>query len=336
MEVLYREFLKSKTPTCHAGTICFYKDKPVYAFFGGAREGLADSCIYLQRGDDLFQFSNAFPALNPITQTNKFPCWNPILFEVEDRLFLFFKAGGYCDRWQTFYVDISNVWDEDFNPTVNYKWLPAGLNFCVKTKPIVKGNIVYCGSSVETFFSWAAYVEVYKYNDCNFNFAYRFEPLSINQKTISHAYGYPNVSKGLIQPTLFIDNRGKFNVFMRSDSPNRKIYHSVMDNELITWSIPKPIKNLDNPNSSIDVVTLNNFIYLVYNPCKTGRIPLVIDKLDEEFKTVDRLIISDKKDLPDDAYSPEFSYPYAILVNDQIHIAYTWGRKKIEVVTIGL
>jgi len=336
MEILHREFLKSDTLTCHASTIAFYKDKPVFSWFGGAREGLADSCIFLQ-SDQVFKLSNTFPALNPMTQTNHFPCWNPILFEIQDHLYLFFKVGTYCDRWQTMYLDISKVWDDKFNVPSDYKWLNAGLNFCVKTKPIIHNGFVYCGSSVETFFDWSAFVEAYIYDNNDFVFAYRSEPLSINHKTVNRALnGYLNITKGLIQPTLWQDQEQRFNVLLRSDSPDKKIYHSIIANNNIMWSIPKPINTLNNPNSSIDVVFYEKNLYLVYNPVSNGRIPLVIDKLDDQFKTLDRLVISDQQDLTKEAITPEFSYPYMIEKDGKLHLTYTWGRKKIEYCIINI
>ena len=48
MEIISREFLNTETRTCHASTIEFHKNHPVFAWFGGTKEGLPDSTIYIQ------------------------------------------------------------------------------------------------------------------------------------------------------------------------------------------------------------------------------------------------------------------------------------------------
>ena len=67
--------------------MAFYKGEPVFAWFGGEREGLPDSSIYLQYKDKV---------LSRGTQVGV-AYWNPILFVIENELFLSYKMGHFCD-----------------------------------------------------------------------------------------------------------------------------------------------------------------------------------------------------------------------------------------------
>jgi predicted neuraminidase len=61
---------------------------------------------------------------------------------------------------------------------------------------------------------------------------------------------------------------------------------------------------------------------------------LIISELSESFEVVDEIIITEKIDEKEDVNTLELSYPYLIEHNNQLHLCYTYGRKKIEHVTI--
>jgi predicted neuraminidase len=85
-----------------------------------------------------------------------------------------------------------------------------------------------------------------------------------------------------------------------------------------------------NPNSGIDVVRLKDGrIVLVYNNTTTGRTPLnlAVSEDAEHFRMFKTL-----EDEPG-----EYSYPAMIQGSDgDLHITYTWNRKRIRYVRIPL
>ena len=100
MKIISREFLPTTTPSVHAATMAFFRGHPCYAWFGGSREGAQDVSIHLYNlnGDNK----------TIIIGNDGIPRWNPILMPIKDKLFLFTKAGLFCDRWQSFIYDISS------------------------------------------------------------------------------------------------------------------------------------------------------------------------------------------------------------------------------------
>lgn len=313
MKIIDRNFLKTDTPTCHASTMAFYRDNLAQAWFGGSREGQPDSSIYISYKG---QIKVLKPDFLPTFNGMRLPLWNPVLFPIQERLYLFWKAGIFCDRWQTFITDISGIETAEPN-TMLHATLPAGLNGPVKTKPIVMDNMIYCGSSVETICAWASYIETYRYKNGLFSFVDRSKPLTI--PTLSR-------SKGLIQPAIWEQDR-KLHCFMRSSTGAGCIYYSKQSNG--KWIIPKPTA-IENPNASVDVVYTEDRLFLVCNPSAVSRFPLKLLELNPEtFDIKDEMIVQDMDDNKT-YYSPEFSYPYLIEHCGNLHLTYTYARTKIE------
>ena len=316
MKIIEREFLKTSTPTVHASTMAFFRGNLAQAWFGGAREGLSDSAIFVQYKG---QIKVLKPDFLPTFQGFALPLWNPVLFPINDHLYLFWKAGIFCDRWASFISDISEIETRDLNE-MPYQVLPAGLNGPVKTKAIVakegRENVIYCGSSVETMINWSAYIERYEMVDGKLKFLNRSNPLTVFGK-----------GKGLIQPAIW-DFGVTLHCFMRSDLG--KIYYSRLeDNDNNIWSEPIAIQ-IDNPNASVDVVCVKGRLFLVCNPSSVYRHPLELLELNPKtFAIEDRMVIQDI--VSGKLYlSPEFSYPYLIEHDGKIHLTYTYAREKIE------
>ena len=297
----------------------FYDNEPIFAWFGGIREGESDSSIYIQYKNNVYSFG---------TNTN-IPYWNPVLFNIQDQVFLAYKIGVFCDRWQSLIINITDMDFDNISKKPNFI-IPAGLNFCVKTKPIVVDNLVYCGSSVETIFDWSSYEEIYTYNDNKFEFYHRSNPLTAPKKTYKTYNGYKRNTLGLIQPSLWMDNNSVRHAFFRSSQGLGKIYYAKIkegtDNK--EWTEPQSTQ-FDNPNSGIDTI-YNGRLFLVYNPDERQRSPLVISELDMDHHIVDSMVI--KKEIPqkDVEFTGELSYPFMVEHDDNIHLTYTHGRTKIE------
>lgn len=339
MKITDRKFLNVTTTTCHASTMAFFRDKPVYAWFGGTREGLPDSAIYIQSGDKIAT----------IGSEDVIPRWNPILFPYKDELFLFVKMGRFCDCWATVIYNISNIFDENCNISgLKPQILPAGLNGPTKTKPIIFKGFVYCGSSVETICDWSGCIEVYEVVKGSFRLVHRTDPITVDKIVYQDLYGSKKLSQGIIQPSIWFENKSKthnvFHAFFRSSRGMGKIYHGSYEwyknREDLKYDAvrklylnkPEPTQ-FKNPNSGIDTVYFDKRLFLVYNPSIEARMPLVIHELDEDFDIKDEIII--KKEMNDDkTYTQELSYPYMIEHDGKLHLTYTYGRSKIENVTI--
>lgn len=331
MKIIDRKFLNVTTPSCHAGTIAIFNNKPVYAWFGGSREGAPDVSVYVQYDDKIIVF-----------KYGNIAHWNPILFVCEDNLFLSFKIGKFCDSWANFITNISDIFQSNFDPNkTKYQIIPAGLNFCTKTKPIVQWdhvngcNTIFCGSSVETIVDWSAYIEIYQIKNGIFEFKYRSRPLTAPKKTYQDPYYGKRQTMGIIQPSIWSSN-DYFHAFFRSSRGLGKIYYSCSggsDYYNLGWSDPVPTR-FDNPNSGIDIVLIDNRLFLAHNPSDIYRYPLVISELDEELNIIDEIVVQDKTE--GTTITTELSYPYLISDNKNIYCGYTYGRSKIEVVTVSI
>jgi len=322
MKIIHREFLETSTKTCHAATVEIYNGEPVFSWFGGSREGEADSNIYVQKNGKVFSED----------KRDQIPRWNPILFEIEDRLFLFTKRGIFCDRWQTFVQEISSD-DSLKNELGKSKYqqvIPAGLNGPVKTRPVVNDGLIYCGASVETSWDWSSYIEVYVFRDGKFEYVNRSSPLTVDKVEYTHPfYKSKLMTQGIIQPSIWTDKYEHMHAVFRSSNGLGVIYSS--DYNGLRWLDPVNT-DLPNPNSGVDTVYYDESLFIVYNPSERLRSPLIIGKFAEDFEIEDQIVIT--KDLPEGCFSQELSYPYMIERDGIIHLCYTYGRSKIEYVQV--
>src|ERR1700742_5048831 len=94
--ILVDEFLYDKAPfpECHAATIAQTKTGLVASWFGGTKERNPDVCIWVSRYVN-GHWSEAVNVANGIqNDTLRYPCWNPVLFQVPNGdLWLFYKIG---------------------------------------------------------------------------------------------------------------------------------------------------------------------------------------------------------------------------------------------------
>jgi predicted neuraminidase len=183
------------------------------------------------------------------------PTWNPVFFHSGDGLlWLYYKFGTSPQQWTAGRMssrDEGQSWSKA-------EHLPAGLYGPIRAKPLVlpKGLIV-SGSSVESYNSWAAWVE--RSTDFGKTWS-RFGPIMPPQG-------------GIIQPTV-IQVAGKHLRFYARSNQLGRICVSDSYDEGVTWSAARAT-DLPNPNSGIDVVHLKDARYVVvYNHTPRGRTPL--------------------------------------------------------------
>jgi predicted neuraminidase len=307
--IVNEEFIYEKAPfpSCHASTLAETKDGIVAAWFGGEHEKSPDVGIWVSRRDKK-GWSELVEVANGAQENGeRFPCWNPVLFQPKrGPLMLFYKIGPSPSRWWgmlTTSTDGGRTWAKP-------RRLPDGILGPIKNKPVqLKDGALLCPSSTEHA-GWRVHLESTK--DLG--------------KTWTKTDALNDIKEfGAIQPTVLIYPSGRIQILCRSRQG--KITESWSDDGGKRWSAMKSIM-LPNPNSGIDAVMLKGGrALLVYNNTKKGRSPLDI-AISEDGKTWKAALVLE--DQPG-----EYSYPAVIQTSDGlVHITYTWKRERIKHIVI--
>jgi|LakMenE18May11ns_1017448.scaffolds.fasta_scaffold9936158_2 predicted neuraminidase len=302
-------------PECHASTIVINADgELVCSWFGGTEEGNKDVAIWLSHRTKAGWESPKMVA-DGVVDGKRYPCWNPVLFQWEKKLLLFYKVGPSPSTWWGMLKqseDGGKSWSEGSR-------LPDGILGPIKNKPLLLANgSLLCGSSSEDD-GWRTHVEL------------------VSRELKEWRKVGPLNDKGpleSIQPTFLQLQNGDLQMLCRSRSA-QKIISSISKDQGATWSAMSTTE-LPNPNSGIDAVTLGDGRHLlVYNhtirdPKKPGaaraQLNLAISDDGTKWKAVAQL---------ENEPTGEFSYPAVILGEDGlVYVSYTWNRQKIRFVTL--
>ena len=318
----------------HASTLVELNDGSLLAaWFGGTGEGNPDVAIWSSHRVHGAWLAPVRLALEP-----NVPCWNPVLFHTADhRLWLYYKSGPSPDTWtatRKFSDDEGNTWSMA-------EHLPAGLIGPVRAKPLVlsDGTIV-SGSSIESYRSWAAWIERSSDNGKTWTKIGPFVPAttaagiepggrgSVAPTRVPNADAWKDTT-GIIQPSVVQVEGRHLRFYARSTTNIAHIAVADSYDDGVTWT-PVRLLDLPNPNSGIDAVALRDGrILLVYNNTASGRTPLnlAVSTDGEHFRMFLTL-----------EHQPgEFSYPAMIqTASGDLAITYTWNRKSIRFVQIPL
>ena len=294
-------------PSCHASTIVELAEKKLLAaWFGGSDEGNSDVGIWIARHDDA-GWSAPVEVADGFDDGKRFPCWNPVLFRSPNgALILFYKVGPSPSEWWGLLKRSS----DDGVTWSAAERLPAGFLGPIKNKPVLLADgTLLCGSSTEHD-GWRVQLE--RTGDLGKTWK-KTAPLN-DGRTL-----------GLIQPTIFSHPHGKLQILCRSQQ--KYIIELWSDDDGLSWTAPRNT-SLVNPNSGIDGVTLHDGkALLVYNHTERGRSPLNV-AVSSDGKVWSAALVLENT-------PGEFSYPAVIQTNDrQVHVTYTWNRKKIKHVVI--
>ncbi len=338
LTALQQEFLMEEErpfESCHASTLLKLKNGDILAsYFGGVWEKSPDTAIWLSR-----RTSKGWSVPKKAADFPNIPMWNPVLFRMRDGRFrLFFKAGLEITAWQTWFMDSC---DEGFSFSKPQELVPGdrgGGRGPVKNKPILlKNGSILAPASVETDSSWDAFTDI-SFDDGNSWFKSESVPL---RRVVFNATGTANTQlihrpyekhmifgKGMIQPTLWEDERG---VHMLCRTTSSRIFRSDSTDGGKSWSLAYDT-GLPNNNSGIDLAQLSDGrLVLAYNPrenypgyYKGSRTPLSIAASTdggESFSLVADLEME----------AGNFAYPSIIAdQDDMLHVVYTWNRERIR------
>ncbi|MDQ6758700.1 MAG: exo-alpha-sialidase [Acidobacteriota bacterium] len=323
------EFIFSTAPfaSCHASTVVELRNGDVMsAWFGGSGEGNPDVAIWAAR-----RSGDMWSAPIEVVREPNIAAYNPVLFYTKDqRLWLYYKFGAHPMSWSA-----GRRWSGDDGKTWSQvEHLPAGLYGPVRAKPLVMADgTIVSGTSVESFRSWAAWIERSTDNGLTWT---KFGPITVEPKTAAPAGGGdapPDVpgsndwkyTEGIIQPSVVSLGGKKLRLYARSTSRTGKICVADSSDAGVTWTQARPI-DVPNPNSGIDAVALQDGrVVLIYNNTPRGRSPLnlAVSKDGEHFRMFHTL-----EDTPG-----EYSYPAMVQAkNGDLLITYTWQRKRIRFV----
>jgi len=295
-------------PECHASTIVEAEGGLVAAWFGGTHERHPDVGIWLCRLVD-GKWTAPMEVANGIqSATNRYPCWNPVLFQPKDGpLLLFYKVGPSPSKWWGMLMELPDLQAAFAGNIPKAHRLPDGILGPIKNKPVQLANgDVLCPSSTEDS-GWCVH----------------FERTSDLGKTW-HKTGPVNDGKtiGAIQPSILFHTGGGLQALGRTKQG--RIFDIWSNDDGKTWGEVK-LTNLPNPNSGIDAVTLRDGRQLlVYNHTTKGRSPLNV-AVSADGKTWQATVTLE------DESGKEFSYPAVIQTKDGlVHITYTWKRERIK------
>lgn len=311
------------TPQCHASTIVETPAGLMLAYFGGTHEGNKDVGIYLTKMEE-GRWTKPVEVVNGvINDTLRYPCWNPVLFQVSGGdLLLFYKVGPGPQTWWGMRMrssDNGKTWStpekmgED--PKVGHLLGP------IKNKPVMLADgTLISPTSIEYPVGeapdqdWRVYFEISK------DTAKTWEVVGPI---------HDGVEFDAIQPSILHYPDGSMQVVCRTRQS--VLSESWSTDNGRTWS---PMKALDlpNPNSGTDAVTLNDGRQLlVYNhSTKEGEQPkgrnilnVAISKDGKKWTPVMTL-----ENVPNEH---GYAYPAVIQTSDnKIHITYTYDRREIK------
>ncbi|HVW14732.1 MAG TPA: sialidase family protein [Mucilaginibacter sp.] len=308
-------FEQAPYPECHASTIAETPHGLVAAWFGGTKERNPDVCIWVSRYVN-GKWTEGVNVANGIQSPSlRYPCWNPVLYQVPGGdLLLFYKIGPKPSDWKGFMrssKDNGVTWSEQ-------KALPEGFLGPIKNKPVLLANgDLLCPSSTEND-GWKVHFEI----SPNFGQTWKMAGPVDNGKAFKP-----------LQPTILSYKDGKLQALCRSQ--NRAILQTWSSDNGKTWSPLEPT-SLPNNNSGIDGVTLKDGRQLlVYNhvlppgdKTKGARTPLNV-AISKDGKTWYAALILE------DSPISQYSYPSVIQTSDgMVHVVYTWRRRRIKHVVI--
>ena len=352
------------TPMCHGSCLTALPNGSLLCvWFGGSREGAADTEIYFSVGRPRYTavkekkpdsgrehihdgrvqetLEVSCDWTEPVCITNMpEACWNPVLLVQHEHVLLFFKTGNKIADWKTM-VMLSRTdpvyWG---HPRPLVPGDSTGGRGPVRTKPILLPSGRICaGGSIERG-EWQCFCD---YSD-NYGITWnRTALLGLNLLALNlpedgeHGHTEPVAvselpplsaqsfnGRGVIQPVIW-QELGRLHMYMRSTEGY--IYSSVSEDEGKHWTDPQPTE-LYNNNSGFDVIRVpGGRLFLACNPVRGNwgaRTPLALFMGRENGSRWEMFLRLEKG-------KGEFSYPSLTYAFNGLWVSYTYNRENIAV-----
>ena len=352
------------TPMCHGSCLTALPNGSLLCvWFGGSREGAADTEIYFSVGRPRYTavkekkpdsgrehihdgrvqetLEVSCDWTEPVCITNMpEACWNPVLLVQHEHVLLFFKTGNKIADWKTM-VMLSRTdpvyWG---HPRPLVPGDSTGGRGPVRTKPILLPSGRICaGGSIERG-EWQCFCD---YSD-NYGITWnRTALLGLNLLALNlpeageHGQAEPVAvselpplsaqsfnGRGVIQPVIW-QELGRLHMYMRSTEGY--IYSSVSEDEGKHWTDPQPTE-LYNNNSGFDVIRVpGGRLFLACNPVRGNwgaRTPLALFMGRENGSHWEMFLRLEKG-------KGEFSYPSLTYAFNGLWVSYTYNRENIAV-----
>lgn len=361
---MFKQLICKSLPTamCHGSCLTALPNGSLLCvWFGGSREGAADTEIYYSVGRPRYSvkrdkeqdryrdhihdrhveeaISVTCEWTEPICVTNMpEACWNPVLLVQHEHVLLFFKTGNRIADWKTM-VMLSRAdpiyWGQ---PRPLVAGDSSGGRGPVRTKPVILPSGRICaGGSLERG-DWLSFCDYSDTYGISWN---RSALLGLNllnlpdegeaaPETPLDPELLPPISsqsfngRGVIQPVLWQD-KGRLHMYMRSTEGY--IYSSVSDDEGQHWTNPQQTE-LYNNNSGFDVIrTPGGRLFMACNPVKGNwgaRTPLALFMGREDGSRWEMFFRVEKGE-------GEFSYPSLTYTFNGLWVSYTYNRENIAV-----
>ena len=352
------------TPMCHGSCLTALPNGSLLCvWFGGSREGAADTEIYFSVGRPRYTavkekkqdsgrehihdgrvqetLEVSCDWTEPVCITNMpEACWNPVLLVQHEHVLLFFKTGNKIADWKTM-VMLSRTdpvyWG---HPRPLVPGDATGGRGPVRTKPVILPSGRICaGGSIERG-DWQCFCD---YSD-NYGITWNrtalmglnLLALNLPETGESATDNLPDPvlpplssqsfnGRGVIQPVIW-QEKGRLHMYMRSTEGY--IYSSISDDEGKHWTDPQPTE-LYNNNSGFDVIrTPGGRLFMACNPVRGNwgaRTPLALFMGREDGSRWEMFLRLEKG-------RGEFSYPSLTYTFSGLWVSYTYNRENIAVV----
>lgn len=300
-------------PSCHAATLAETDAGLVAAFFGGTHERHPDVGIWVTRHVNGRWTPPVEVANGEGFATNRFPTWNPVLFQPRNGpLFLFYKVGPSPATWWGMVMTSTNAGQTWSAP----RRLPDGILGPIKNKPLELPNGDFLSpTSTEGPGGWRVHFERSRDGGQTWTAT---PPLNDGRRIRA------------IQPSLLVHPGNRLQALGRTREG--RLFEIWSEDGGETWGEMGYLE-LPNPNSGTDAVTLRDGRHLlVYNhhPLNKGRKVLNV-ALSRDGRNWEAALVLEHDYTKRDG----FAYPAVIQTRDGlVHIAYTWNRERIKHVVL--